>query len=404
MKSKKIISMIFAIIILMPVVFSQVGMCTTGNCPFSDPRTREIAKSAYGTSIDAPDDSLYNIGDQQLLDANGKPLLPPAPDYPRQYAPSFGNGKASFSGSNSLTTPQGTYPSTNLQGMDQSFTQSLGAVQGIIQLLGQLNLKELIVPKEKKDLGQSGQTLPSPGFSEVELTNIGDKTNTKFKDTMIGLSDDKNYLVSDTNDDSKYGEITTIGDSLKSSTHFNTATTISTAGKSIAKVETNDKTNIILDNPAKEDAFGSNTLITLILSLLEKSFISAQQESGQYVKFSNQNVEINGHDISVHALKTFENLQAGGNNLEFYSGENLLEFNQQRILFSRLLTNNPHGVNSISNKLDPNNKYKLQHYTNSMGKLYDDKDIVYVTDITTNPEKGPYANLKINKDRMEMFS
>ncbi|MEK6914889.1 MAG: hypothetical protein AABW83_04525 [Nanoarchaeota archaeon] len=56
-----------------------------------------------------------------------------------------------------------------------------------------------------------------------------------------------------------------------------------------------------------------------------------------------------------------------------------------------------------SNKLD-SNKYQLNHYTNALGELKNYDEILFVTDITTKPGKGPYANLIINKKRMKMFS
>lgn len=418
MKNKKINKIIFAsfifLILLIPLILSQnpfsSPMCTSGNCPLSDPNVQNTAETAYGVDLsNFPPGSTYDYTTQQVIGPNGKPILAPANQHPQGYKPSFGKGLATFSGPNQqLTTPQGTYPSTSgIAGADQTFTQAIGAVQGIFSLLGQLNLKELIAKKEKQDPGQPSGITDSPSFNEVKISQSRKETNTEFKGNSILTSDDKNTLVSSQKDASKSAELTTIGDSLKNSFVKNTATTVFSGDKPIAKVETNDKTEIVLDSTSKNDAFSQGTIISMIISLIQSNFISAQRETietGQFVKFSEQDVEINGHDISVHALKTFEKVEAGGNNLEFYSGQNKFEFKEQKILFSRLLTNTPHGVNMLSNKLDLNNKYQLKHYTNAMGKLNDDANILFVTDITSKPGKGPYAKLTINRERMEMFS
>ena len=396
----------------MPIILSipETIPCTSGYCPLTSPGFPAKLNEDYpNTDITGIPTGSYLKGGT-LSGPNEKPLLAPSGTHPPGYSPSFGDGRAAFSNPRgSLSTPQGIYPSTStggIAGADQMFTQAIGAVQGIISLLGQLNLKQLIAEKDKEDPGQSSGISPSPGFNEVELTQSGEETTTKFKGTSILTSDDRNTLISEQKDNSKPGEITTVGNSLKSSLAENTVTTIFSDNKPIAEVATNDKTEIILDNPSGNEATSPGTIITAIISLIQSNFISAQQpsESGQFIKFYEQNIEINGHDISVKILKTFDEVNAGGNNLELYSGENKFEFDGQKILFSRLLTNTPHGIKIISNKLDPNNEYQLTHYTNALGELKDYDEILFMTDITTKPGKGPYAGLKINRERMEMFS
>jgi len=122
--------------------------------------------------------------------------------------------------------------------------------------------------------------------------------------------------------------------------------------------------------------------------------------SGQYVKFIGHDVEFNGRDIEVHALKTFNKLSAGGQDLDFYSGNIQIKFNQQRIYYPRLVKNAPFGVNKIQNKLDQNTEFKLQHYTNRKSKLTDNNERISVTDVTT---KHPKQKLIISKIRKEMW-
>ncbi len=124
---------------------------------------------------------------------------------------------------------------------------------------------------------------------------------------------------------------------------------------------------------------------------------------GQSIELLTHDIEINGHDIDSYALKTFNELKAGGQDLKFYSGESLLEFNNQQTLFNRLPKKIPYGIKKITNKLDQNNKFNLKHYTNRLGELTEAEDEnkrISVGDITT---KHPTKNLIIAEVRREMW-
>ncbi|MFH1358815.1 MAG: hypothetical protein ABIH37_02935 [archaeon] len=122
--------------------------------------------------------------------------------------------------------------------------------------------------------------------------------------------------------------------------------------------------------------------------------------SGQYVKFIEHDVEFNGRDIEIYALKTFNKLSAGGQDLDFYSGDIQIKFNQQKTYYPRLVKNAPFGVKQIQNKLDQNNEFNLQHYTNRKSQLTDTEERISVTDVTAN---HPKEKLIISKIRKEMW-
>ena len=121
---------------------------------------------------------------------------------------------------------------------------------------------------------------------------------------------------------------------------------------------------------------------------------------GQYIKLKNHDLDISGEDITVYALKTFNEVIVGGQNLKVFDGEIEMKFEGQRIYYPRLVKNAPYGVKQISNKLDQNNKFRLQHYTNKKGSLIDNREIISVSDITTN---HPRNDLIISKIRLPMW-
>lgn len=153
----------------------------------------------------------------------------------------------------------------------------------------------------------------------------------------------------------------------------------------------------------------SNTVTTTpsaILPIIPKSitaqaiFNEEQINLGQYIKLIEHNVDMSGKDITVDILKSFSKAEAGGQNLRVYSGDIQIRFENQKILYPRLIKNAPYGISEISNKLDRNNKFKLQHYTTQKSQLTDNKQITSVTDLTA---KHPTKELLISKIRKPMW-
>ena len=128
--------------------------------------------------------------------------------------------------------------------------------------------------------------------------------------------------------------------------------------------------------------------------------------TGQSIQLINHDLNVDGHDMDIYPLKTFNNVEFGGNNLHLFNGNIHMAFNGQRIMYSRLVYNAPHGIKRIKNKLEINqNEFILQHYTDKSGELTDKNKIISVGDITKSPRKGPYIKLKFNKHRINtMFS
>ena len=120
--------------------------------------------------------------------------------------------------------------------------------------------------------------------------------------------------------------------------------------------------------------------------------------SGQYITFQQDDLDFNGREIEIYALKTFDEVKAGGQDLDFYSANFRIKFNQQRIYAKLPQQNAPFGANKIQNKLDPNTEFKLQHYTNKKGNFHDTENRVTITDITTKHPKKQLTIAKIRKD------
>ncbi len=121
---------------------------------------------------------------------------------------------------------------------------------------------------------------------------------------------------------------------------------------------------------------------------------------GQYIKLKEHDLDISGEDITIYALKTFNDVVVGGQNLKVFTGDIEMKFEGQRIFYPRLVKNAPYGFAQIQNKLDQNNKFKLQHYTNKKSSLTDNKEILSISDITT---RHPRNDLIISKIRLSMW-
>ena len=130
--------------------------------------------------------------------------------------------------------------------------------------------------------------------------------------------------------------------------------------------------------------------------------------AGQSIELNEHNLILNGHEIDTYALKTFNNLDGGGQNLIFFSGNFETKFHNQQTLISRTLPKIPYGVKKISNKLDRNseNTYNLQHYENAKGEFKNTNEKVQrvsFSDITINPKSDTYSNLIIWEGRENMW-
>jgi hypothetical protein len=175
---------------------------------------------------------------------------------------------------------------------------------------------------------------------------------------------------------------------------------------------TNQGSNTDAFNAARSGTTATTTAISLpllnILSKLSLSIIPSvtaqitgnaiSDTSGQYITFEQDDLDFNGREIEIYALKTFDEIKAGGQDLDFYSANFRIKFDQQRIYTNRLQPNAPFGANIIQNKLDQNTEFRLQHYTDKKGDLSDKDKRVTITDITTNHPKEQLTIAKIRKN------
>ena len=166
-----------------------------------------------------------------------------------------------------------------------------------------------------------------------------------------------------------------------------------------------DLTNTIDGN---DPSFPADSYVDNIGSLNPLASITGQAiidgkevNFGQYIKFPKHNMDISGRDLKVYALKTFNEVEAGGQDINVFSGQIEIKFDGQKLLYPRLVKNAPYGFKKVSNKLDRDNQYKLQHYTNKKSQLTDYKGISSIGDIFTKHPRNP--GLIISKIRLPMW-
>ena len=174
------------------------------------------------------------------------------------------------------------------------------------------------------------------------------------------------------------------------------------AGKTPIKSTTVEAKGIDSNDPSNPSLTDREVYASPQLSPITAQVVAQGEifDYGQYIKLKNHDLDISGEDITVYALKTFNEVIVGGQNLKVFDGEIEMKFEGQRIYYPRLVKNAPYGVKQISNKLDQNNKFRLQHYTNKKGSLIDNREIISISDITTN---HPRNELIISKIRLPMW-
>tara|TARA_Y100000034_G_C6898567_1_gene414868 strand:+ start:776 stop:2629 length:1854 start_codon:yes stop_codon:yes gene_type:complete len=137
-------------------------------------------------------------------------------------------------------------------------------------------------------------------------------------------------------------------------------------------------------------------------SITGQAIIDGKQVNlGQYIRLKDHDLEISGRDLTVYALKTFNDVEAGGQEINVLSGQIEIKFNGQKLLYPRLVKNAPYGFKKVSNKLDRENDFKLQHYTDRSSLLTDYRGIASIGDIFTLHPRNP--GLVISKIRLPMW-
>ena len=405
---KQIVIICVFLIMLMPMSLAIVDRtCTIDDCRFGDEKWEAAERNAIE---DFSGDKAGCETKGAIMYCSDEQIAAPKPDQPRN-TPVTMNEDETITHEvpgNSVTAPHGTYPSTagTRGSVNQMFKEALGEIQGIMQLIGSLDLKTLLAEKEKPDPGPDPSPTPSPGFNHVAVTKNGDETTTRLVGDALVYQEEREgsrSAASEVNDPKNPGETTTKGPTLKTASLSNTKTTLFSEDVAIATVETpEDKTNIFF-NPSSETTVFPGTITALIISLLESNFVSAQTQESQYVRFEKQNIDSQGHDINVILKKPFEVVSLSGNKIKITNGENEFIVTSSRSYIKRLLKDIPEGVRSVKNTGSPNgNIYTMKEYTNRKGEIYDQLKIVHITDITAS---HPTKDLMITQHRLDtMFS
>lgn len=121
----------------------------------------------------------------------------------------------------------------------------------------------------------------------------------------------------------------------------------------------------------------------------------------QFVKLINHNLALGGERIIVDLLKSFNEVDAEGNNLVVNNGKTKIEFLDRKTFYPRTIRETPHNMLKITNKLDNSNYFKLRNYKDENNYLVDGRKIISVGDeMIPHPKiKG----LKIAEIREEMW-
>jgi hypothetical protein len=317
-----------------------------------------------------------------------------------------------FSGENRLLeVPSDARPTTagTRGSANQMFKEALGEIQGIMQLIGSLDLKTLLAEKEKPDPGPDPSPTPSPGFNHVAVTKNGDETTTRLVGDALVYQEEREgsrSAASEVNDPKNPGETTTKGSTLENAIVSNTKTTFFDEGKKVLTAETpeNPKTSIIFDPSSDISSFAFTLpLINKLITHLSRTFVSAQPNQGQYIHLIGRDMDINGIKLKVIPYINLNYLKGGGQEIILDNGITV-RIHNQKIHSSSLLKEIRINIDELSNKLDPNNGYIVISDEELKGIIKSKNGIFYMTDDTENIKNGPYTKLMINRARLEMFS
>ncbi|MEK6859502.1 MAG: hypothetical protein AABX54_01675 [Nanoarchaeota archaeon] len=129
----------------------------------------------------------------------------------------------------------------------------------------------------------------------------------------------------------------------------------------------------------------------------------APMESGQFVKLVKHDLSIGGDEIGVETLKSLNELNANGADLNLKNGDTLIEFNKQKTYYSREIKETPYFINQITNQNDMENYFRLLHGGSDGNYLIDDSKRTTVGDITVAHPDATMKGIIIAKEREDMF-
>jgi hypothetical protein len=276
-------------------------------------------------------------------------------------------------------------------GIEEAFQQAMSLAQQAAQLLGPL----------AESLKSNGK-----GKTSTSENSNGGTTTTLEDDAAIALTDEeKEKLLAMQNDPNQPATIET--NPKENEIEITNADVI--VPEQLA-AEVDEQTTLELNgidgnDPSNPPLSSSSSLnlgtIAAIISITTSAIEEVEKVNfGQHIQLSEHDLDVSGRDLNVYALKTFNDVKAGGQNIKIHSGDIEVKIEGQKILYPRLIKKAPYGFATVSNKLDRDNQFRLQHYTDKKGIFFDKDGIVSVGDITT---KHPTKNLVISQIRKEMW-
>ncbi|VVB78166.1 Uncharacterised protein [uncultured archaeon] len=125
--------------------------------------------------------------------------------------------------------------------------------------------------------------------------------------------------------------------------------------------------------------------------------------NGQFVKLVGHDLGLGGEKIGVDTLRSLDNLEANGVNLEVKDGESLIEFNKQKTYYNREIKETPYFVNKITNNNDGDNYFRLLQGGSNGNYLADKNKRTTVGDEVIRHPDITMKGIVIAKERQEMF-
>ncbi len=218
--------------------------------------------------------------------------------------------------------------------------------------------------------------------------------------------DGSKKAVSVPNTDAESAEVTINGESLENLQVSNTKTTLYQDSELVADVYTPAE-------PSTEILFSSTSGTSQELkdessSLSEKYYPSitaaaiSPTGSNQYAHFIEYNLALGGQRLLVNIYKSFNQVNADGQDLWIKDGDVTIKFQGAKIYYPRRIKDSYYNLGLIQNPQDNSNtKFQLIQYQENQARLIDLQKRVSVGDMTTEHPRNP--NLAIAKVREDLW-
>jgi len=140
---------------------------------------------------------------------------------------------------------------------------------------------------------------------------------------------------------------------------------------------------------------------TVVAFLTLAGYVVNDVVNGQNVKFIKQDIEINGNDIIVYALKPFSHIEGGGKGIILGDGSVDIKFEEEKTLYPRTIKENEFFINKLTNKQDPDKYFALIPGGTAGNYFLDNKKRISVGD--NSVEHPALKGVKIAEIRKDMW-